>query len=127
VAQYLQQQVIMHTLSLFNRMNELLSELPNPNNYWSEQAYGRLVEKKDFFKLKLNLAGASKETVSISYHDDMLTVLGKTDEGIDYHYKCHIPKGKVDAKKAKSKYENGILTVTLPKVAAAKAISIKLD
>jgi HSP20 family molecular chaperone IbpA len=99
---------------------------PSPN-YHGSDILNRLVEEKDSFSIRLNLAGASKESINISYDDHMLTVLGKTDEGIDYHYRCHVPRDKVNTKKAKSKYENGILTVVIPKLAIAKPISIKVD
>ena len=123
----------MNTLTLLNRMNKLVTDKdwyantwPSPNHYESDNL-NRFVEEKDSFSIRLNLAGALKESINISYHDHMLTVLGKADEGVDYHYKCHVPRDKVDAKKAKSKYENGILTVVIPKLAEAKSVSIKVD
>ena len=87
----------------------------------------KFIESKNSFKLRLNLAGATKESIKVSFLDNMLTVLAKAEDDIDYHYMCHAPSNKVDAKKAKSKYENGILTVTIPKLAAAKSIPIKVD
>jgi len=123
----------MNTLTLLNRMNKLVTDedwyantWPNSNHY-GDDALNRFVEEKDSFKLKLNIAGASKESISIAHHDHMLTVLAKADEDIDYHYKCHVPRDKVDVKKAKSKYENGIITIVIPKLAAAKSVSIKVD
>ena len=107
-------------------MNKLITE----DRGLSEGFPGNLnkfVEDENSFKLKLNLAGAAKESINVSFLDNMLTVLAKAEDDIDYHYKCHVPSDKVDAKKAKSKYEDGILSVTIPKQAAAKSTPIKVD
>ena len=112
-------------------MNELTSDLFDSNNHWRShpelETLNKFVENKDSFKMKLNLAGASKESVNASFDNGMLTVLAKTEDGIDYHYKCHLPNDAADAKKAKAKYENGILSVVIPKHTKAKSISIKVD
>ena len=92
-----------------------------------DDSLNRFVENKDLFKLKLNLAGATKESINVSFLDNMLTVLAKAEDDVDYHYKCHVPSDKIDVKKAKSKYENGILSVVVPKRAAAKSLTIKVD
>jgi HSP20 family molecular chaperone IbpA len=124
----------MNTLSILNRMNKLVTDKdwyantwPSPNHHESD-TLNRFVEEKGSFKLKLNIAGADKESINVSHEDNMLIVLAKCEEdNIDYHYRCHLPSEKADVKKAKAKYENGILNLTIPKHAKAKSLSIKID
>ena len=128
----MRKQATMHTLSILNRMNKLITEDWNSTcrpqrNDSSDDNLNRFVESKDSFKLKLNLAGASKESINVSLLDNVLTVLAKAEDDVDYHYDCYIPGDKIDIKKTKSKYENGILSVVVPKQAAAKSLSIKVD
>ena len=113
-------------------MNELITEdwgltrRPQRNDSLDGNL-NRFVEGENSFKLKLNLAGASKENINVSLLDNMLTVLAKAEDNLDYHYECYIPSDKVDTKKTKSKYENGVLSVVIPKQPAAKSLSIKVD
>ena len=116
----------MNTLLALHRMNKLITEDREPSRGFSGNL-NKFVEGKNSFKLKLNLTGATKESINVSFLDSMLTVLAKAEDDIDYHYKCHVPSNKIDAKKAKSKYENGVLSVVIPKQAEAKSVPIKVD
>ena len=120
----------MNTFTLLNRMNELVSELPNSNDYslrpYESESFNKFIEDENSYKIKLNLAGASKESIKVSLHENMLTVLARTDDDIDYHYKCHLPNKNVEAQKTETKYENGILSLNVPKKTEAKPISIKV-
>jgi len=116
----------MNTLLALYRMNKLITEDREPSRGFSGNL-NKFVEGKNSFKLKLNLTGATKESINVSFLDSMLTVLAKAEDDIDYHYKCHVPSNKIDAKKAKSKYENGVLSVVIPKQAEAKSVPIKVD
>ena len=113
-------------------MNNVMSQLSDPNEYWRSHSeslpepLNKLVEDKDYFKLKLNLAGAPKENVDISFEDNMVTVLAQAEDDIEYHYKCHIPSKKIEPEKAEAKYENGILDLHIPKAEKAKSISIEI-
>jgi len=114
-------------------MNKLVTDKDWYANTWPTSDHhrsdtlNRFMEEKDSFSIRLNLAGASKESIDVSYRENMVTVLAKTEDDIDYHYKCHVPNNKINAKKAKSKYENGILTIVIPKQEAAKPVPIKVD
>ena len=97
-------------------------------------------EDKDNLVVKAEIPGMKKEEIEISLHDDLLTLSGerksekKSDEG-DIHRSerfvgrfqrtltLHAP---VDAEKVKATYQDGILTVTLPKAEAAKPKQIQV-
>ena len=116
-------------------MNKLMTEDGGSNNYWGSlggyyenDSLNKFVEDENSFKLKLNIAGADKESIDVSHEDNMLVVLARCEEDdVDYHYRCHLPSEKVDVKKAKAKYKNGILDLTIPKHSKAKSLSIKVD
>ena len=91
--------------------------------------------------VKSTIAGVKPEDIDISLHNDMLTIRGKREmeeeikEG-DYLYKeCFwgafsrsvILPIEVNPKKIKAFLENGVLTVTLPKIKTAKDVSIKVE
>ena len=85
------------------------------------------MENKGSYEIKLNLAGASKKSIEVSFQDKILTVLGEADEGVNYHYRCSVPSDNVDVKKIKAKYEDGILSLSVPKKEEAKPIAIKVN
>ena len=124
----------MNTLSILNRMNKLVTDKdwyantwPSPDHYEND-SLNKFVEDNNSFKLKLNIAGANKESINVSHEDSMLVVLAKCEEDdVDYHYRCHLSSEKVNVKKAEAKYENGILNLTIPKHEKAKSVSIKID
>lgn len=90
--------------------------------------------------VKAALPGVKPEEVDISVQNDVLTIKGAhreetKEEKKDYyrreirygsfHRALALPTG-VDADKAEAKYENGILTLHLPKAEAARAKQIKV-
>ena len=123
----------MHILPILSRMNELMTEDGDSDNYRRSSSYcrddslNRFVEDKNFFKLKLNIAGADKESIDISHDDNTLVVLARCDDGVDYHYRCHLSNERAEVKKTEAKYENGILNLIIPKHEKAKPLSIKVD
>ncbi len=91
-------------------------------------------EEDDNFFIKMAMPGVNKDDVKIDISNDLVTIKGqgKTEEEKDdkkrYYYKAlessfeqtfNLPS-RVDAEKADAKYEDGVLTLTLPKTEEEK-------
>ena len=100
-----------------------------------------VIERDDEVIVKAEVPGVDKKDLDISVTDDTVSIKGSTrheekDEEGDY-YHCEISRGsfsrvvplpaEVDAEKASSKFKDGILELTLPKIKKAKRHSIKVD
>jgi len=98
-------------------------------------------EDKDTLVVTAELPGATKEKVSITFSDGVLTIAGKQEspagvksmtavrrertEG-DFEKTITIPT-KIDQHKINAAFSNGILTVTLPKAEEAKPKTITIE
>lgn len=93
-----------------------------------------VVEKDDDLVVKATLPGIKADDIDITIDNGMLTIQGEVqeehaEEGERYHLRerrygafCRsvaLPVG-VDADKATAEFEDGVLTLTLPKVEEAK-------
>lgn len=93
-----------------------------------------LYEDKDNLIVKAELPGMNKDEIDISLHDGTLTIAGERKPEPKYEEAetsrserffgrfqrtVTLPK-LVEAGKAKANYQDGVLTVTLPKAEAAK-------
>jgi HSP20 family protein len=91
-------------------------------------------ETDDGYVLHVELPGVRTEDIEIGIEEDVLTIDGKRDfyeekeaEGFrrverrfgSFHRAVRLP-GKVDADAVKASYDDGLLTVTIPKVAEAR-------
>ena len=99
-----------------------------------------LYDDKDNFLVKAELPGMKKEDIEIQLHDGVLTLSGerkqeKKFDGADSHrserfvgrfQRTLTLPSQVDADKVKANYQDGILTVTLPKAEAAKPKQIQI-
>jgi len=99
-----------------------------------------LYDDKDNFLVKAELPGMKKEDIEIQLHDGVLTLSGerkqeKKFEGSDIHRSDRFVgkfqrtltlPSQVDVDKVKASYQDGILTVTLPKSEAAKPKQIQI-
>jgi len=99
-----------------------------------------LYEDKDNFLVKAELPGMKKEEIEIQLHDGVLTLSGerkeeKKSESADIHrserfvgrfQRTLTLPSQVDVDKVKANYQDGILTVTLPKSEAAKPKQIQI-
>jgi HSP20 family protein len=99
-----------------------------------------LYEDKDTLQVKAELAGLKKEDIEISLQDGHLTLSGErkqeeTQEGGEvyrterwvgrFHRSINLPC-RVDAEKITATYNEGVLTVTLPKAEEAKPKQIPI-
>lgn len=90
-------------------------------------------------RVMAELPGLAAEDVELSLHDGILTLKGekkteseeKTDHGIVSerwfgHFERSVAVGDVDEAATEATYDNGVLTVTLPKVVKAKESGRKI-
>ena len=100
-----------------------------------------IYEDKDTLLVKAELPGLKKEDIGISLHEGYLTLSGERkeeakQEGADvyrserwvgrFHRSISLPC-RVDAVKIKATYNEGVLTVTLPKAEEAKPKQIPIS
>jgi len=100
-----------------------------------------VVDRDNEILVKANLPGVEKKDIDISLTKNTVTIKGQTsreekEEKGDY-YRCEISKGsymrtmglpaEVDEKKAKAKFKDGVLELTLPKLEVAERRSIKIE
>jgi HSP20 family protein len=132
-------------MSLRNAMDRLFEEsFVRPSRVWPELERGELLvdmyQTANDVVIKAALPGVKPEEVDISITGDTLTIKGehKAEQEVkqeDYFYKEHrygafsrsipIPV-QVKAEKAEAVFENGVLTLTLPKAEEVKPKQIKV-
>jgi len=132
-------------MSLRDAMSSLLQEsFVRPSGTPGDGMAGMLPldisEKENEFVVKASLPGMRPEDVQISAHGDMLTIRGeikaeqeKKDER--YHLRerrvgefqrmVRLPT-PINPDKAQAQFENGVLTLTLPKAEESKPKQIKI-
>ena len=112
-------------------------ETPEPD-YWSLAV--DVVEADDALRVTASVPGIKPEDIEVTVESDILTIKGETDtaeiiEGeepkeVDYrlrerrtgHFHCTLRlPDTLDTDNAATSYENGVLTITLPKSEAKKA------
>ena len=99
-----------------------------------------VVEEGDDLVVRASLPGVSPEHIDVSIEDRVLTIkaetkaeeerkeggyLMKESRSGSFHRSLRLPD-TADAEKAKTLYENGVLTVTLPKAESRKAKHLKV-
>lgn len=100
-----------------------------------------LVENESEFRLVAELPGLAKEDVKIALTDNVLTLRGEKKAQVDekqdnWHHveraygsfeRSFTLSNAVDASKVKAKFDNGVLTVTLPKSEDKRPREIRID
>jgi HSP20 family protein len=102
-----------------------------------------LYEDKDNVFVKVELAGLKKEDIDVSLEDGVLTISGerksetkaedaethRSERFVGHFNRIVTLPSEVKADEVKAVYQDGILTVTLPKAEAAKPkqIEVKID
>jgi len=97
-------------------------------------------ESKDNYSLQFEIPGIAKEDVKIWIEKDMLMVTGEKKLDLKKDEVRHLGErryGKfersfwipedADREKVKAEFDNGLLTVTIPKVAESKPREIKIS
>jgi len=132
-------------VSLRDAMNSLLQEsFVRPDDLLTEAGAAMLpldiAETENEFIVKASLPGVRPEDVQITAHGNTLTIRGemKAEEekkGDHYHLRERrfgqfqrtvILSSPVNAEKAQAQFENGVLTLILPKTEEAKPKQIRI-
>lgn len=132
-------------LSLRDAMDRLFQEsFVRPTNGWTASAPAPvdLHEDEHSYVLEVALPGWKPEDVNITFQDGTLTLSGQHSQETEPEKNgktWHLRERKmgsfsrsftfptaVDADKAKASYENGVLTLTMPKAESAKPRQIKI-
>src|SRR5579883_68849 len=113
--------------SIFDRMGALGA--PSGSNLW---------ETGESYIVQLAMPGLKPDSISCTVEDNVLTCRGETalqasenakeiwhSFGGEMEYRIQIPT-EVEGDRAQATYEHGVLTVTLPKAAHARARTIKV-
>jgi HSP20 family protein len=94
-----------------------------------------VVEGEDALRVSASIPGIKPEDIEVTIEDDVLTIKGETDTTEEvkeeayrlrerrtgHFYRTLRLPDTVDMDNAATAYENGVLTITLPKVEAKKA------
>ena len=99
-----------------------------------------IVHEGDDIVVKATLPGIKREDIEVSLEDSVLTIKGETREEHEdrkdnyvirerrtgkFHRALRLPN-TVDTEMVESKYEDGVLSITLPKVEAKKAKRLEI-
>ena len=108
----------------------------------SKNLYADVWEEDDNFFIKMALPGVNKDNIEITTTPEAITIKGSTkkeeeraNDKKNYYFKSidnsfeqtfNLP-ARFDSDKAVAKYENGILTLTLPKSDEVKSKKIEIQ
>jgi HSP20 family protein len=125
--------------SLFDRFFDRSGEGDDASTVWSPRT--DLAEQDDAFHLRLDVPGMSKDDITINLQNGTLTVSGErtseqTEEGEEYvrverafgnfHRTFRLPDA-VDADNIEAVYEDGVLTITVPKTEESTRRQIEIQ
>ena len=134
-------------MSLRNAMDRLLEDsFVRPSRFWPELGSGELPLELDVYQtdkdvvVKATVPGVKPEEVDISLTGDILTIKGEHKEEQEVKEKDYLRKEHrygtfsrslqipvpVKGDKAEAVFENGIVTLTLPKAEEVKPKQIKV-
>jgi HSP20 family protein len=135
-------------VGLSNRLNRLLSDTLTGSDWQLRDSAAAswvppvdIVEEADAIRIMTELPGVKPENVKISLENNVLTIHGTKEQVAEeraervhryertygtFERSFTLP-ATVDANAIKATYENGVLTVTLPKVEKAKPRQIAVQ
>lgn len=119
---------------------DLLRDIFRPDGESLLEPAAEVAESDGEVTVKLEVPGVDKKDLHVSVADDVVTVRGETrketeEKKKNFHrqeirygaFQRAIPLPvEIDAARATAKLENGMLTVTAPKAAAAKARDVEI-
>lgn len=135
------------TMSLRTAMDRLFEDsFVHPSRFWLEQGSGELSLDLDIYQtdedvvVKAAIPGIKPEEVDISLTGDMLVMKGEHKEEQEVKEEDYLRKERrygafnrsiqipvpVKSDKAEAVFENGVLTLTLPKAEEVKSKQIKV-
>jgi len=97
-------------------------------------------ETKDAYELKFDLPGIPKDAIKIDLHENQITVSGeRKEEKTEQNKKRHFSEvfygsftrnfsfpTKLDVEKTEAKYENGVLSIHIPKLSATQSRQVTI-
>ena len=100
-----------------------------------------VVEEDGRLLVHASLPGLNPDDIEVSFEDSVLTIKGRTEEDHERHEGGYLLRERrsgsfyrrlrlpetVDADKADPHYENGVLTITMPKVESKKVKYLKVN
>jgi len=92
---------------------------------YSVQPYNTIKDKGDYYELRVELPGVSKEEVSVEVTDDLLNIETKSKE-LKKKFSVKLMK-KVYTENITCRMENGLLQLELPKKGALKPSKIMVN
>jgi len=125
--------------SLFDRFFDRATGEDSTSAVWAPQT--DLMETDDAFQLRLDVPGMSTDDIAINLQNGTLTVSGertseRTDEGEEYvrverafgtfHRTFSLPDA-VDADNIEATYENGVLSIHVPKTEESTRRQIEIQ
>ncbi len=147
----------MHALSPFEEMERMFGNMFSPTHHrpiWSWPSWAEMgpmiednmprmdiIERDDEVVVRAEMAGVDKKDLEVFVTDHSVTIKGQTkkehkEEKGDY-YRTEISQGafartstlpcEVDGDKARAKFSDGILELTIPKLEASRRHTIKVE
>ena len=131
---------------VFSEMDRAFRDFALPTVGWNFEALmpaADVIEAADAISVRMDLPGHEAKDIHVKVENDVLTVRSErkteTQEKGETLHRCERSYGlytrsfvlpaTVDAQKAEARYENGVLSVTLPKREDAKprAIAVRVN
>lgn len=86
-------------------------------------------ENEEHYLINTDLPGVKKEDIKIDLHENLLTITGerKRDAKVESFKRSFNVPENVDVEKIEARHENGVLSLYLPKGAAAKPRTIEIQ
>ena len=130
--------------NLFQEMEEMLSDVmgSEPEGWFTRRMTPALdvVECENEVKVKMDLPGMKPKEIDIQVHNNLLTISGERKEEKEEHEGAYLRLERrsgsfsrsftlpcpINEKEVVAKYENGLLSITLPKTEESKAHKVEV-